>query len=198
MLAGAGWHSSSPRIAIKVLRNYARSSAGESLSFNCGFTGSGRTIRLVRVSMEAVGDATGRVTHVCGAVHGLTEKVEADAAIRLRERLLTSVLESLPVAVWLVDTDGTVRSVNEEGRRILGSDVPRSVGPDLHRNFGLRDISTGQEITPKNGLIVRALEGEATIDREIELTADDYRRTSTVLRHFFAVPGRQGPGCCLR
>jgi two-component system cell cycle sensor histidine kinase/response regulator CckA len=162
-----------PEDRDEVLRSYARASAGESLSFNFGFTGSGETVRQVRVSMEAVGDATGRVTHICGAVRDLTKQAEANAAIRSRERLLTSVLESLPVAVCLVDTDGTVRSVNAEGRRILGSDVPLSVGPDLYRRFRLRDVSTGQEITSKNGSISRALEGKVTIDREIELTAPD-------------------------
>ena len=157
----------------EVVRNYARAAAGESLSFDFGFTGRGEMVRLIRVSMEAVRDATGRVTHVCEAVHDLTEKIAADAAVRSRERLLTSVLESLPVGVWLVDIDGTVRSVNKEGRRMLGVDAPKGVGPEWYRRFGLRDVSSGQAITSENGSIGRALQGEVIIDREIEVTALD-------------------------
>lgn len=89
-----------------------------------------------------------------------------------QERLLQSVLETLPVGVWLLDARGMIVHGNTEGERIWGG--KRFVGPD---DFGVYRgwwTASGQPITAEEWGAARAIrEGTSCFNEEIRILGFD-------------------------
>ncbi len=103
-----------------VLHTFREAVAGRHASSDFGFRTRAGELRLVTLNLSTVRDASGVVTHLCGAVQDRTARAAADEALASRERMLSEVLDALPLGVWTIDRDGRVQSVNAAGRRIWG------------------------------------------------------------------------------
>jgi diguanylate cyclase (GGDEF)-like protein/PAS domain S-box-containing protein len=74
-------------------------------------------IRVVRENAEVVRDASGEPVRMIGTVLDITEQKRTAQALRKSEAQLRTVVEGLPVVLWMIDADG--RFVLSEGHGLL-------------------------------------------------------------------------------
>jgi len=131
-------------------------------------------LRYSSISGVPIFDEHGVFKGYRGTGHDITERVQAEDAIRQKERLLRMMMETLPVGVWVVDRDGRVVDSNPAGRAIWG---PRDA--DIDR-FGSRKgwwADTGRPIAPHEWAAARAIQnGETSLNELIEIECFDGTR----------------------
>jgi diguanylate cyclase (GGDEF)-like protein len=102
----------------------------------------------------------------------ITEAKRIEQTLRETDRTLRSVLEALPVGVWIMDRTGFIVGVNPAGIAIwMGA---RYVGPDEFGEYKARWLETGRTIEPEEWAAARAIKnGETSIGEEIEIDCFD-------------------------
>jgi PAS domain S-box-containing protein len=122
-------------------------------------------------------DKTGAVALVGGAGVDITERVEAEEALRESEQLLQLVLATLPVGVVVTDRMGDIVLVNAASKRIWG-DVIVSGRERRAQSKGFWHDS-GKRIAPTEWASVRAAsEGQTSLNELIDIeTFDGHRKT---------------------
>lgn len=70
-------------------------------------------VRVVQERCEHVKDASGRIVRSVGIVQDITERVQAEKALRDALAELTTIYHNVPLAMMLVDRDRRVRKVND-------------------------------------------------------------------------------------
>ncbi len=95
---------------------------------------------------------------------------DAWVSAKLERSKLRTILRSLPVAVWVVDGDGTIIGSNDAAERLLGFDpVTASAEPTNVHNLGPEYQITYHDgtICPHDALpVIRALRGEVVSQEE--------------------------------
>lgn len=117
-------------------------------------------------------DSRGNPTGYVFANRDITRRVKAEQALRNRERQLRTVLENLPVGVWMANEKGEIIYGNLAGLRIWqGAEY---VGPE---SFGVYKgwwYETGEPIIPEDWAIARAVRsGETSMNELIEIECFD-------------------------
>ena len=112
----------------------------------------------------------------------LTEtRALASATVESRRRVeaahadLLATLETVPAALMIFNTDGSVRLRNKAAADVFGIE-PRS--PELRKNYWSRFkriAKDGSPIPPEEWISARALRGESTINQELEIHHPDGR-----------------------
>jgi phosphoserine phosphatase RsbU/P len=121
----------------------------------------GNLARLVPAVERELRDAWGR-----------REGRRAEETLRENERLLRTVLETLPVGVWIVDKTGKIVQGNPATRNIWAG--ARYVGFDRYGEYKGWWVGTGKQIQPEEWAAARAItKGETSIDEEIEIECFD-------------------------
>ena len=111
-------------------------------------------------------------------------------ALNETEATLRSVLEALPVGVWVMNRDGRIVHGNSAGQRIWGG--ARFVSPEGFGEYKGWWLSTGQPIATEEWAAYRAItKGETSIDEEIRIECFD--GTSKVILNS-AIPLRDADG----
>ncbi len=88
--------------------------------------------------------------------------------------VLPTILEGLPVAVFVLDTDGTPVYANPAARRLLGKGADPSVHPgQLAATYEARLAGTDDAYPAERMPIVRALAGESTTVSDMEIHRPD-------------------------
>jgi PAS domain S-box-containing protein len=119
----------------------------------------------------------------------ITERKRAQEALRESEELLRSILNTLPVGVWVTDSKGQILSGNLAGQRIWAG--ARLVGIDRYGEYKGWWAGTGKRIEADEWALARAItKGETSLDEVIDIECFDGSR-KTILNS--AVPIR-GPG----
>lgn len=114
----------------------------------------------------------------------VTAQKAAESAIRESERMLRSVLNALPIGVWLMDRDGRIVECNRESRAIWAG--AHYSGPEPFSEYQAWCRSTGQPIGPEEWAAERAiLQGERRDPEEVEIECFDGTR-KTILN--YAIP----------
>jgi PAS domain S-box-containing protein len=112
-------------------------------------------------------DATGQVAGISVLVLDVTERKQAEEAVRQSEERLLAILEHIPVGVGLVDTDGRLVLGNSMLRRYIPERVPSR---DLERMDRWRGFdAAGRPVFPEDWPPERALRGE-TVRPGLEFT----------------------------
>jgi PAS domain S-box-containing protein len=126
-------------------------------------------------SLAPVLDEQGEVDFLVFSLNDVTQRYRAEASVRQNEELLRMVLETLPVGVWVADKNGQLALANPAGREIWGDVEP--VGIAMHELFQGRWPDTGRRIENHEWGLARAvMNGETSIDEEIEMEASDGTR----------------------
>jgi PAS domain S-box-containing protein len=113
--------------------------------------------------------------HLVVAHEDITAQKRSERALQDGERLLRSVLEALPVGVWVTNAQGRIVHGNSAGVRIWGG--ARFVGPQQFGEYKGRWLSTGEPIAAHEWAAARAVrEGETSIDEEVEIECFDGTR----------------------
>ena len=144
-------------------------------------------IRTLLVSLKKVAIGTGTVLYTC---RDISERKQAEEALKQNEELLTQMLETLPVGVWFSDPQGKIGQVNRAGREIW--DGVRYVGPENYKEYKGWWASTGQPIAPHEWALNRAIQfGQTSLNEVIDIETFDGKR-KTVLNS--ALPLRKPNG----
>jgi signal transduction histidine kinase/PAS domain-containing protein len=102
----------------------------------------------------------------------MEERSRAEQALRINERLLRTVLELLPVGVWITDPSGKIVHGNAASRNIWGG--ARYVGREKYGEYKGWWVSTGKRIKPDEWAVIRTIQrGESLLGEEVEIEAFD-------------------------
>ncbi|MCC6614150.1 MAG: PAS domain S-box protein [Anaerolineae bacterium] len=105
-------------------------------------------------------------------VQDLTETKKAEEATRTSEALLSSVLEMLPVGVWITDGEGNITRSNPAGVRIWAG--AKYVGLDQYSVYKGWWTETGELIAPDDWAAARAIQkGETSVNESVEIECFD-------------------------
>jgi PAS domain S-box-containing protein len=110
-------------------------------------------------------------------VDDITERKKAEEEARRQEALLYSVLEVLPVGVWVTDKNGKITYSNPAGKAIWSG--VRHVGQEGYSDYIAWWSGTNQRIKNEDWALSRALNrGETSMNALIDiLTFEGKRRT---------------------
>jgi PAS domain S-box-containing protein len=102
----------------------------------------------------------------------VSEQMQAQEAVRERERLLDGIFELLPVGVWIADRTGRIVRGNAAGQRIWAG--ARYVRPPEFGEYRGWWADTGKRIEPEEWALARALNtGETSIGEVIRIQCFD-------------------------
>ena len=107
----------------------------------------------------------GQVAGIIGFILDITERKQAEEALRSRERLLDKIYEILPVGLWVADGTGRLVRSNPVGRQIWGAD--QLVGPEEYGIFKARRWPTGEEITAADWSLVQTISQGVSVSDEL-------------------------------
>ena len=131
-------------------------------------------------------DAAGEPAAILEADADITERTAAEEQLRQNEQRLRTILDALPVAVFLSDPAGNVVFTNAADDRIWG--MRTHVSRDRYGEYKGRWLDTGKPVEPDQWALARTLEtGEASVNDLVEIDAAAGGRK---LLHNFALPIR--------
>jgi formate hydrogenlyase transcriptional activator len=130
--------------------------------------------RLIMWSNTALVDERGAVEHVIGTGIDVTERWEAQAALKESERKYRQVVESLHEGIWLIDEAGHTCFTNNRMAEMLGYTAQEMAGRHL---FSFMD-ERGKKICENN--LARRKQGIEE-DHEFELLRKDGTRVYTLM-----------------
>ena len=120
----------------------------------------------------------------------ISERKRAENALRESEETLRTILETLPVGVWVLDMDGTIREGNAAGRGIWGG--AKYVGIDRFGEYKGWWSDTGKRIEPQEWAAARAIRsGESSMGEMIDIECFDGSR-KTILNSSVPILGADG------
>src|SRR5581483_3009766 len=114
----------------------------------------------------------------------IVERKRAEAQIRRNEELLTGIVNTLPVGVWVTDSSGRIVLSNPAGREIWAGE--KHVGIERYGEYKGWRAETGEQIQPEEWAVVAAVRrGESSLNEVIDIESFDGKR-KTILNS--AVP----------
>lgn len=123
------------------------------------------------------------------------ELVREKSISDLERKRLNTVLQLMPVGVFIADANGEILQNNSMARTIWGEDAPLPKGIDEYRQYKGWWANTGKLIAPYEWALARTLTtGEVSIKEEIDIEAFDGKR-KTILNS--AVPIRAETGAII-
>ena len=103
-------------------------------------------LRIVHSQGDLTRDASGRPRSMFGTIQDITERKQAEEALRDSEEQWKAVFENNPTMFFMVDATGTIISVNRFGAEQLGYRADELIGcpvqnlfPEADREFALRN-----------------------------------------------------------
>jgi PAS domain S-box-containing protein len=146
-------------------------------------------IRMVHEHAEVTYDVEGKPIRMLGTVQDVTDTRCAEEAVRTNEQLLRSILQTLPVGVWLLDETGRIVSGNPAGLKIWGG--IREVGLDELDCYQGWWPESGKRLTSGEWSAARAIRGEAVLGEVVEIESFDGQR-KTISNSAVPVIGQNG------
>ena len=129
----------------------------------------------VRETAELEFDAAGQLRGGFGAVQDITKRKQAELALRESESRLRTVLQTLPVGVWLTNEKGEIVFGNPAAHRIWGG--ARYVPIDKQGEYKGWWYETGKQLAGEDWALSRALaKGETALNELIEIECFDGQR----------------------
>lgn len=117
-------------------------------------------------------DEKGQIVGVFAAARDITDHKQAEESLRESEERFHDLYENAPVAYFSIGTDGLIRQCNKSASEMLGYGVQEILGRPILEFYA--DTAQGKE---KASLIFkRFLEGEAIVDKELQLQKADGTR----------------------
>jgi len=132
------------------------------------------TIIWMNENAYVVRDAAGQVVSYEGSLVDITERKQADAALRASEAKYRVLFESFPLGISVLDEEGNILEVNEISERLLG------LSRDEHLRRKIDDArwrtirADGRPMPPEEYAALRALQESRPIeDAEMGVVKDD-------------------------
>jgi PAS domain-containing protein len=147
---------------------------GLARAFTRGETSSGELVRIqsfdgtfktIIHSAVPLRDPSGEITGAIVVNEDITALHEAQERQRASERLLRTVIDVVPVGIWVTDAQGRITSVNSAGARIWAG--TRYIGPEQYSDFVAWSVDTGRPIAPDQWGLARAIRNGETSRAEL-------------------------------
>ena len=165
--AAAGGDATAGAVARGIEDVLRGAHATFSVEYPCGGPGEDRWF-----AMSVTRFDVGSQRYVVVAHDDITSRKQHERELEASRSLLGSVLEALPVGVWILDAAGRIVQGNAAGRQIWAG--VRYVGPREFGNYKGWWLSTGKPIAAEEWAAARAISsGETSLDEEIEIEAFD-------------------------
>jgi PAS domain S-box-containing protein len=120
-------------------------------------------------------DFAGEVDFLVFALNDVTERKQSENELKEHERLLTTMLENLPVGVWTLDREGNISQGNPAALEIWGG--AKYVGVNGFTQYKGWWLDTGKLIEPGEWGAARAIQkGETSLNEEVEIECFDGTR----------------------
>ncbi|ELZ14137.1 multi-sensor signal transduction histidine kinase [Haloterrigena salina JCM 13891] len=130
--------------------------------------------------------------YVLAISRDVTERRERKRAMEERKRELRTLIELLPVAVFVADDDGRILEWNEAAEEVWGGEVAESESIAEYDRYDGWWADTGEPVDPDEWALARAVRGEEVPDPdEIEIEGFDGERR-TVLNHGMPIRDENG------
>jgi PAS domain S-box-containing protein len=143
-------------------------SLAELVRIQC-FDGSLKTILNSAVPLR---DERGGITGAIMVNEDITALHETQEQQRASEQLLRTVIELLPVGLWITDREGRITLANPAGERIWNG--ARLVGPERYAEYKAWWAETGKPIAPEEWALSRAIrKGETSRGELIRIQGFD-------------------------
>ncbi|MFP4650723.1 MAG: ATP-binding protein, partial [Desulfobacterales bacterium] len=108
-------------------------------------------------------------------VWDVTNRKQAEDALRQRESLLQRIFDILPIGLWFADENGRLLRGNPAGVEIWGAEP--LVDPSEYGVFTARRYPSGEAVTPDTWALARTIRSGATIlDELLEIDAFDGKK----------------------
>ncbi len=105
----------------------------------------------------------------------LTCRKKTEDTLREKEALLNTVIQTMPIGVWLADAAGKLVMGNAAGQKIWGG--ARYVGKEHYGEYKGWWTDTGRRIEPEEWSLARAISrGESSLDEMIDIECFDGSR----------------------
>ena len=131
----------------------------------------------VQLTAHVITDDLGATQYFEGFVRNVNEQREAEAKLRENQKLLSTVIETIPLGIWLVDQKGTITHGNSAAQKIWGG--AKYVGIEDYGMYKGWFVNNGKKIASREWGAARALlNGEKIINEELEIESfDGIRKT---------------------
>jgi PAS domain S-box-containing protein len=136
-------------------------SLGELVRIQC-FDGSFKTIIN---SAAPLRDANGAISGAIVVNEDITALHEAQEKQRASEQRLRTVIDLLPIGLYIADRDGKLTQTNPAGERIWQG--VRHVGPERYGEYKAWWVETGKPIAPEEWAVARAVRKGETSSGEL-------------------------------
>lgn len=114
--------------------------------------------------------ADGRVLQWFGTATNVDAQKRAEAAVRDRERQLRTILDLLPVAVFISDREGRIVEANRAADQIWGAVRPLVASSSDYDTYKGWFSATGQRLQAADWAAARVLAtGEPVLDQEVDI-----------------------------
>jgi PAS domain S-box-containing protein len=116
-----------------------------------------------------------------GGLMNITERKQAEAALRERENMLQKIFDILPIGLWFADKDGRLLRGNPAGVAIWGAEP--KVAHAEYGVFKARRLPSREEIAPADWALAHTIrEGVTVVDELLEIDAFDGKK-KTILNY---------------
>ncbi|MDF9747048.1 PAS domain-containing sensor histidine kinase [Natrinema salsiterrestre] len=169
-----------------------RAADGEYVDFEADLTRpDGRQYTLEGVFRPVTND-DGEVVSIVVSDRDITERKQREQALQESRNQLRTLIDLLPVAVFVAEADGRIVKWNEAAEEIWGGEIAESQSVAEYERYDGWWADTGERVEPEEWALARALRGEEVTDPDvIEIEGFDGERR-TVLNHGMPVRDANG------
>ncbi len=159
-------------------------------AFECRIRRADGEVRWIWAGGRHRRDASGEVRLMSGVVQDITDRKRAEEALHENERRLRTILDALPVAIFLSDPAGKIIFTNTAVERIWG--LNPHVTREGYGQYKGRWLDSGLAVEPEQWALARTLDtGQPFVNDPVELELPDGSRK---IIHNFALPIRDQGG----
>ncbi|MEP7380957.1 MAG: histidine kinase N-terminal domain-containing protein [Gemmatimonadota bacterium] len=170
------WWTPSPGLVAQVRDGSMQAARGEPFRAELPYFVADGSERTVDVSIVPIRDPDGRVLFLAPTGNDITERKRAESALRQKVEEMSTLLDTLPIAVFLAH-DAAASSISGNAAAHLLLRTGRSnlsmSAPDDERPRHFRVFQDGVELAPEEMPVQRAARGEQVRNVEVEDRFDD-------------------------
>ena len=139
-----------------------------------------KEILWVHLSISVLEDSQGNPLYLLGTIQDDSDRIRTQCALQESQERLQTVLDTLPLGVWISDANGTLLQGNPAGQKIWGG--ARYVGMDRYYEYKGWWPDTGKQLSSEEWALSRTLRtGQTILNEEIDI--EDFNGKRKTILH---------------